>query len=311
MEERFTYIPLTIDNILSFEDYIPRQIQYMIMREEVSGWGVLEGDLASGAALVEMVRDTDDFRAKDEKEDVLRILWIYVADEVRGEGIGRSLLAKCREVAEADTVTGLVCQYPAADFEAADQFFLSDGFTVTSDGRENIVDAFAKSEIAPEASMHTAWLRLRGNARTFDRTLLESDPNMGIIMPRLTAISEYLSELGYEELSVTANAQDGIALVVERDEGLCDLAVSILPDVNDVESYAILVQGSAYGRYEPDVIAKYLEKWQHEHPMTLGTLMEANNVVVFSATLAVDAGAPDAEQFKAFFAAVCEEIDAL
>ena len=310
MAERFRYIPLTIDNILSFEDYLPRMIQQMILRDSVSGWGVVEDDVVSGAAMVELIGDTNPIRIPGQEEDQLRILWLFVDEEVRGQGIGKELLTRCRAFAEENNAIGLYCRYPADDLGRTDDFLISFGFSVEADGREDIVEAFSGSTFEPAAPLHTAWFRLKGKAETIDRQLMKSSPDMGRQIPRITPIERYLEEMGYDDQLLTTDDRSDTVLTVSRDKELSDVVISVLPDEEDhKESYTIIVRSSRFFNEEPDVTASYLERWQKSHLMTVGDINEETSSIDFTAMIPVESGAVDEERFRDFFAAFCEDID--
>ena len=311
MAERFTIIPLTLDNLLSFEDYIPREYQRMMLRDSVTGWGVLEGDLASGVGIIELFKDTTGVYLPGEEAVIqLNLLWLYVDKEVRRQGIGRQLLAKCREAAEEGGASGICCRYPGEDFEEADDFFYSCGYTVTSDEREDIVDVLRESDDSA-MSVHTAWLRIKGTPKTADSELLSLYPGMIRVMPRLSAVASLLEDAGYDDLRYDTTDPGRIAVAVKRGGGLCDIVISILPDNDETsEDYIILVQGiRPCDHNDPDVTRQHLEKWQRKHIMTAGVYQPAEDSVEFTAALPVDDGALSEIQFKAFFTAVCKEID--
>ncbi len=310
MTERFKYIPLTIDNILSFEDYMPRMIQQMILRDSVSGWGVVEDDLVSGVAMVELIKDKNLIRIPGQEEDKLRILWLFVDEEVRGQGIGKELLARCIAFAEENNVMGVYSRYPSDESGKTDDFLIACGFSVAGDGREEVVEAFSESEFEPKVPLHTAWLRLKGKAQTADRQLLEESKDMGLVMPRLTSIRLYLEEMGYGDQTLIQDEWKNTVLVVARDGDLSEMMISILPGVQGMEeSYVINVRGKRPYHEKPDIIASYLKTWQKSHPMTVGEINEGESCVEFSAMIPVDSGMVNEEQFHDFFTAVCGEID--
>ena len=309
MTERFKYIPLTIDNILSFEDYMPRMIQQMILKNSVSGWGVVEDDVVSGVAMVELIKDRDPLYVVGQEEIKLRILWLYVDEEVRRQGIGKELLTRCRAFAEENNAIGMYCRYPADDLGRVDDFLISFGFSIEADGREDIVEAFSDSTKESAAPLHTAWLRLKGKAETGDRQLLNSSPNMGRQMPRLSAIALYLEEMGYDRFLTTDERSDTV-LIVSREKGLSGVLISVLPDEQELlESYTIIARSNRPFNDKPDVAASYLERWQKSRLMTVGEIKEETSSIEFTAMIPVESGAVDEERFRDFFTAFCEDID--
>ena len=310
MAEQFRYIPLTIDNILSFEDYLPRMIQQMILRDSVSGWGVVEDDVVSGAAMVELIGDTNPIRIPGQEEDQLRILWLFVDEEVRGQGIGKELLSRCIDYAKENNVMGVYSRYPSDGSGETDDFLIAGGFSITGDGREEVVDAFSESGFEPTVPLHTAWLRLKGQAQTADRQQFAGSKDMGMVMPRLSSIRVYLEEMGYVDQQISTDEWRNTVLVVARNGELSDMTISILPGVQGMEEgYVISVSGKRVYHEKPEVVADYLQKWQISHPMTVGEIKEEESCVEFTAMIPVDSGVVDEEQFRDFFTAVCDEID--
>lgn len=310
MTERFKLIPLTIDNILSFEDYMPRMVQQMILRDPVSGWGVIEDDVVSGVAMVELIKDTNPVRVVGQEEIKVRILWLYVDEEVRGQGIGKELMNRCMAFAEENNAIGIYCRYPGDDPGRTDDFLIRSGFSVEVDGREDIVEAFSDSESGPAVPLHTAWLRLKGKAETRDRQIRNSSPDMGRQMPRLNTIALYLEEMGYDDCFIKTDDRRDMVLIVSGNSELPDVSVSVQPDEDDLnESYTIIVRSELPYRENPEAAAGYLERWQKSHLMTVGEIKEETSSIEFTAMIPVESGAVDEERFRDFFTAFCADID--
>ncbi len=324
MGERFTYVPLTIDNILSFEDYIPRDVARMILSNAVFGWGVVEDDLVSGAAMVALERNMDAMlegtgaEGSDSNESMdefgadylLRILWLFVDEEVRGNGIGRELLGRCREAAAQKGAAGIYCSYPAVWSDTADAFFISCGFIDTSEGHIESIYDLTGDGAGSNDKVHTAWLRLKGKAQTFERNLFRHMPDAGSVIPRLNGIVQYLYDMGFENTAFVTDDDGRVSLIVSRSGDLCDIGISILSNSGEqTERYSIMVQGTLQYPYENAVMEEYLKNWHRKHPMVMGSVSAEDESVIFAAVIPVEEGIVDEAQFKEFFIAVCEDID--
>lgn len=210
----FTCIPLTEKNILSFEDYIPTEIQYLILSEGTEGFGALEGDLASGALMLRR-------NAREGERDLFQLLWLFVDEEVRSRGVGTLLLKQALSFAGEEEAGALYCRYPAEPFPEADSFFGSAGFRVYEDEEEE--------------GFHIAWMVLSEDEGAAERDILSGMPENTFILPRLNAIVQCLADQGYEEAAISEDGRLGLSVTVPRGDGKAEITISLLPSAADPE----------------------------------------------------------------------------
>ncbi len=265
----FTCIPLTEKNILSFDDYIPPEMQYLILSEGTDGFGALEGDLASGALMLRRNKG-------EEGRDLYQLLWVYVDDQMRENGIGTLLLKQALSYAGEEDAGAVYCRYPAEPFPEADAFFNAAGFRVFEDEETE--------------GFHVAWMQIEKEEENTEYDVLTGMQGNTYLLPRLNAIVQSLADLGYEEAAITEDETVGLSVMVPRGEGKATITISILPAAADPEEYRPEEMSHAFeGREDYQIMLKSPQPFYAVLPQESGFAEEA---------------------FQQFFREAVEEIDA-
>lgn len=289
MTTEFTSIPLSEKNILSFEDYLPMEVQHMILSPAAAGFGALERDVASGAVMVRTVSGGDG-------GDLLQLLWLSVDEDVLRKKVGTMLLADAVKLGREREAAAVYCRYPFEEFDAADTFFSENGFLIHED--------------AEDQDFHIAWQQLsepEGSGEPFAG--LEG---ASVMMPRLLGLLDYLEDMGYEEAYIAYDDTDRLAIRIPREDGKAGLMVAVLPEADNLygEAYSILVKGSlSMDPGKQKGLSERLAKWQEEHVLVQAGIVTGEETVDFHAAVPVREGLLEEEEFRSFFDAVLREMD--
>lgn len=285
------YIELSKDNILSFDSYLPKEIVRRILEPEVYGWGVLAEDLTSGVILCE----------RNENMGALHILWLYVDEEVRGNGIGDGLYEKAIEGAGEDMAM-VWTEYYYPFHETAEGYFRKKGFEIVVKDEEE----------TDENEVHMASCMLKGGVEgnADERLLLGGDGLNAYRIPRLLALGSYFANL--EKVDADLIMPEGMEplIIFNRGKNTPEVGITVTPDGVDKESYVIMARIEL--EVEPEEFEKTtaaLNDWAEEFVLVSGQLHPENEVVDFIATLPVDAGVPEQEIFVDFITEYLEETD--
>ena len=272
----FTCIPLTEKNILSFDDYIPPEMQYLILSEGTDGFGALEGDLASGALMLRR-------NAGEEGRDLYQLLWLYVDDQVRQRGAGTLLLQQALGFAKEEEGGAVYCRYPANPFPEADAFFAAAGFRVFEDEETE--------------GFHIAWMELTEDEETTEYEVLSGMQGNTYLLPRLNAIVQSLADLGYEEAAITEDETLGLSVTVPRGEGKVAITIGLLPAAADPEEEGTEEMTHAFdGREDYQIMLKSPQPFYAVLPQESGFAEEAFQQFFREAVEEIDAKAVDTEE---------------
>jgi N-acetylglutamate synthase-like GNAT family acetyltransferase len=220
-EKKFRIIELSSDNIGSFDLYIPRKMALMILKENVFGYGVCEGDLVSALILAEKIPS----------QSAIRIIWLYVDEEVRGQGLSDALYEKVLEEYKEARIVYLQYFYPL--HEMVEEYFLHKGF-----------ETFTKA--SPEGTnesqeIHMALKRTDDLALPFgEAQALYMAPDLGWQLPRLLAVGEYLSNMGLSG-NVVISYHEEPFIAVPSEDGSAPVRISVALDEKETEQYTLVL----------------------------------------------------------------------
>lgn len=272
----FTCIPLTEKNILSFDDYIPPEMQYLILSEGTDGFGALEGDLASGALMLRRMKE-------EEGRDLYQLLWLYVDDQVRQRGAGTLLLKQAQSFAGEEDAGAVYCRYPAESFPEADAFFSAAGFRVFEDEETE--------------GFHVARMELAEGEETTDHDVLSGIQGESYLLPRLNAIVQSLADLGYEEAAIMEDETMGLSVTVPRGEGKAAITIGLLPAAADPGEEGPEEMRHAFdGREDYQIMLKSPQPFYAVLPQESGFVEEAFQQFFREAVAEIDAKAGDTEE---------------
>ena len=232
-EKRFRLIELDSDNIGSFDLYIPKKTALLILREGVFGIGVLEGNYVSGLILAEKMPHLES----------LRIIWLYVDEEVRGLGLADALFEKALENYKEAKVIFMQYFYPL--HEKAEEYFLHKGFeTFTKDS----------SKIGADEEIHMALKRCDDEPLPFgEEQALFMAPDLGWQLPRLLVIGEYLHNMGFES-DVVISSQEEPFIPVNLKGQDRPVKISVIVEDRNSEEYTLVLRKKAREREEDAMI---------------------------------------------------------
>lgn len=285
--ENVTYIELTKDNIRSFDDYIPPAVAVRILRENVSGWGAVEGDLVSGLVLCE----------RDHKNNRLWILWLYVDEEIRGQGVGGTLYEKA--AASMEEPDAVLCRYLFPAHGMLDAFLEKKGFTVRTESEyegesKTKVHLAMKGRAVPEEQNPDAWA-------------VANVPDMSRALPRLMALLSYLEHAGMKgEISALA----GVAPIIlaRDDEDTPGFMVMVTDEGGDTENYVVVLRTEIeLEEEEAKEIAEELAVWERHFRIVSGQVDFDDDILIFTASMPVDDDGPNRAMFNDFVEEFLEE----
>jgi GNAT superfamily N-acetyltransferase len=281
--DRITFRQLTKDNILSFEDYIPDGLSVGILQSGAFGYGVLEDAMASGAVLAaEEGTDITEVPAGMSGKNCF-IEWICIDRAIRGGGVGAALLSKVEEDALSRGAANILCRFPEEGCEELAGLFLSKDYELQYDTQPY------------DERGNKAFIAIRRQKET-ERAGLSAQTAM--LLPRLNALSLYLTNMGYAPYTVMPEKDDGTEpyLLVERPDGLPAIFVAAHLIPEDPESAVITVScptGAKEGGSDDTVMT--------------AVMSDADGTTMRISSMPADGGMCGEEEFKEFFAAFLEE----
>ena len=288
--EKYTLIKLTKKNMGSFEEYIPKAVAVKILSENVFGWGVVEDDMASGLVLGETDRDNNS----------LILLWLYVDEEIRRQGVGRMLFDKA--CSSMDGSPEIHCRYLFPLHQDLEGFLEHLGFDIgiADEDRDDQGEAEDSVHIAvkgdyPFAGEQTAeWLR-------------ENVHDVGHTMPRLLSLMSYLEKTGYEgSLMAAAGDEPGIYIGWKDDHP--GVEIRIVGDETDEERYTIMLRmETEIDEEDAEYVEGELHLWQKQFKITAGRFDREHGRLLFTAAMPVDSGIPEPPVIGDFIEEFLEE----